>query len=78
MYALVCGQMKTDTKTNYELGIYVRQELTLETDRQADRQLASQLDRQRSMIDITSEFELTGGSKMSIEIKNVTSYYKIS
>ena len=70
--------MKTDTKTNYELGIYVRQELTLETDRQADRQLASQLDRQRSMIDITSEFELTGGSKMSIEIKNVTSYYKIS
>ena len=70
--------MKTDTKTNYELGIYVRQELTLETDRQADRQLASQLDRQRSMVDITSEFELTGGSKMSIEIKNVTSYYKIS
>ena len=41
MYALVCGQMKTDAKTNYELGIYVRQELTLETDRQADRQLAS-------------------------------------
>ena len=78
MYALVYGQRKTDTKTNYELGIYVRQELTLETDRQADRQLASQLDRQRSMIDITSEFELPGGSKMSIEIKNVTSYYKIS
>ena len=28
MYVLLCGQMKTDAKTNYELGIYVVRELT--------------------------------------------------